>query len=65
MIGRGQESKERKEETEPTAKTANRPPLYPYKGGKKRKKGQYRKAPVNTGNYMTITLASSANVGRT
>ena len=34
-----QESKERKYETEATTKTADRPPLYPYKGGKKRKKG--------------------------
>ena len=62
MTRRGQESKERKEETEPTIKTTNRPPLYPYKGGKKRKKGQYRNAPVNPRNYMTITSMPSLGV---
>ena len=65
ITGRGQESKGGKEETEATAKAVSRPPLYPYKGGKKRKKGQYRKAPVNSGNYMTITPATSPGVGRT
>ena len=63
MITRkGHGSKERKEKIEATAKTTDRPPLYPYKGGKKKKKGQYSKALVNPRNYMTITPTPSPGV---
>ena len=65
VTGRGQEGKGGKEETEATAKAVSKPPLYPYKGGKKRRKGPYRRAPVSSGNYMTTAPATSPGVGRT
>ena len=65
ITGKRQGSKERKEETEATIKTVDRPSTYPYKGGKKRRKGPYRRAPVSSGNYMTTVPATSPGGGRT
>ena len=65
VTGRGQEGKGGNEETEATAKAVSKPPLYPYKGGKKRRKGPYRRAPVSSGNFMTTVPTTSPGGGRT
>ena len=59
IVEKGHEGKERKEKTGATARTADRPPLYPHRGRKKKRKGQYRKTPVNLENFMAITHVPS------
>ena len=55
-------NRKRKEKTGATVKTTDRLSPYPYKEGKKKKKGQYRNAPVNLKNYMVITPVPSPSV---
>ena len=65
---RGQGSKERIEEICATTKTVDQPTSpnlpYPYRGRKKKKKGQYRGTPVNLVSYIIPTPIYSFSVVR-